>query len=423
MQKKVRCLICGAVFDADLTTCPVCGVGPEHFVPVEDKPMAFRRDTDERFLILGGGGAALSAAEAIRERNATATIVMLTDEATPPYHRPLLTKEFGAPYARLAVHPDSWYQQNHILALTDRQVQALEPAAREVVLEGGFRMKYDRCIYALGASSFIPPMAGTDLPEVCVLRALRDADQIAALIAAGKKSAVVIGGGVLGLEAAWALREKGCAVTVLERGERLMPRQLDEETSQMLLNAAAKAGVQVRCNASSEAIVGDGGHVAGVRLVGGETLPADLVLISSGVRANIGVAQAAGLATGRGVRVNARMETSQVGVYACGDCAETDPPSAQLWPAAAEMGRIAGANAAGDNLTYEPASAAVTFHGMGTALYSDGAIGAGDRVVREKDEAKQTLQTCYYEGEKLRGVILFGDISRAGDFQRQMQEI
>jgi NAD(P)H-nitrite reductase large subunit/rubredoxin len=423
MQNKVRCLICGAIFDADLTTCPVCGVGPEHFVPVEAEPMAFRRDTDERFLILGGGVAALSAAEAIRERNATATIVMLTDETTPPYHRPMLTKAFGAPYAQLAVHPDSWYQQNHILALTDRQVQALDTAAREVVLEGGFRMKYDRCIYALGASCFIPPMAGTDLPEVCALRALRDADQIAALIEAGNRNAVVIGGGVLGLEAAWALREKGCAVTVLERGERLMPRQLDEEASQMLLDAAAKAGVTVRCHASSEAIVGDDGHVTGVRLVGGETLPANLVLISSGVRANIGVAQAAGLHAGRGVRVNNRMETSESGVYACGDCAEFDPPSAQLWPVAAEMGRIAGANAAGDNLTYEPVSAAVTFHGMNTALFSDGVIGAGDRVVRERDDAKQTLQTGYYEGDKLRGVILFGDIGRAGDYQRQLQDI
>ncbi|MDR0896942.1 MAG: FAD-dependent oxidoreductase [Oscillospiraceae bacterium] len=422
MQKQVRCLICGAIFDADLTTCPVCGVGVEHFVPVEEKPQAFRRDTDERFLILGGGVAALSAAEAIRQRNTTCTIVMLTDEPTPPYHRPMLTKAFGAPYAQLAVHPESWYQQNHILALTERQVQALEPAAREVVLEGGFRMKYDRCIYALGASCFIPPMAGTDLPEVCALRALRDADQIAALIAEGKRNAVVIGGGVLGLEAAWALSEKGCAVTVLERGERLMPRQLDEETSQMLLDAAAKAGVVVRCSASSEAIVGDG-HVTGVRLVGGETLPADIVLISSGVRANIGVAQAAGLATGRGVRVNARMETSEEGVYACGDCAEFDPPSAQLWPVAAEMGRIAGANAAGDSLTYEPVSAAVTFHGMHTALYSDGDIGAGDHVTREKDEAKQTLQTCYYDGDKLRGVILFGDISRASDYGRKMHGI
>lgn len=297
MQSMVKCLICGAVFSAEETVCPVCGAGPEQFVPVAPENVSFRRDTQEIFLVLGGGTAAFSAAEAIRERNATCSIVLVTDEDTPPYARPMLTKSFGAAEETLYLREPAWFERQRILLLTGRRVERLDPNAQEVWLDGGARLHYDRCVYALGAECFIPPIPGASMPGAVAIRRLRDIRAIRRRLDGGAQRAVVIGGGVLGLEAAWALRQQGCRVTVLEASERAMMRQLDEESSAMLMDIARQAGVEILCRAQSERILGTE-HVEGVRLQSGEELPADLVVLSCGVRANLAVAQAAGCENG-----------------------------------------------------------------------------------------------------------------------------
>lgn len=418
MPAMVKCVICGAVFEAGASLCPVCGVGPEHFVPADAPPAAFRRDTNERMLILGGGTAALSAAAAIRERNATCAIVMVTDEPVPPYSRPMLTKAFGEDYPAIALRDEAWYAENNILALTGRTVTAINADAREVTIDGSFRLAYDKCVYALGARCFVPPFPGADLPGTFAIRSLRDARALSGFIESGKKTAVVIGGGVLGLEMAWSLQKNGCCVTVLEMSERLMSRQLDAEASTMLKEAAERVGTRVLTGVKIEKIDGSD-HVAAVLLGDGTRLPADLVAIACGVRPNTAVAQAAGAANGRAVSVNERMETSLDRVYACGDCAEVGGVNAAIWPVATEMGRVAGANAAGDLVEYKPVSLAITFSGMGTALYADGAAAnpeTATRIERARDDAAHTLEKRFYVGNRLAGVILLGDIRNAARY-------
>ncbi len=423
MQSMVKCLICGAVFSAEETVCPVCGAGPEQFVPVAPENVSFRRDTQEIFLVLGGGTAAFSAAEAIRERNATCSIVLVTDEDTPPYARPMLTKSFGAAEETLYLREPAWFERQRILLLTGRRVERLDPNAQEVWLDGGARLHYDRCVYALGAECFIPPIPGASMPGAVAIRRLRDIRAIRRRLDGGAQRAVVIGGGVLGLEAAWALRQQGCRVTVLEASERAMMRQLDEESSAMLMDIARQAGVEILCRAQSERILGTE-HVEGVRLQSGEELPADLVVLSCGVRANLAVAQAAGAKTERAVVVDAHMRTTLPGVFACGDCAQYEGMNSTIWPVATEMGRIAGANAAGEALPYRPVSLAITFQGMGTSLYADGDTGRiADRTYRvetRRDDARKTLEKRFYWNDTLCGVILLGDISQAGDYARQL---
>lgn len=172
--------------------------------------------------------------------------------------------------------------------------------------------------------------------------------------------------------------------------------------------------------------MGREGHVESVLLPGDLHLTADLVILSVGVRANVGIAKAAGAAVGHGVKVNGRMETSLADVYACGDCAEPEAPTAQLWPVAAEMGRVAGANAAGEAVEYVPASFAVTFHGMDTQLYAEGDVGLNGaeayRIETVRDEAAQTLDKRYYVHGKLRGAILLGDIHKAKAYSDEMRK-
>lgn len=412
----VKCLVCGEIFPSNVEVCPVCGVGAENFVPVDDPDTGFRKDTEERFVILGGGTAALHAAKSIRLRNRTASIVMLSEESELPYDRPMLTKSmFGAVSGgAIASEKAAWYAEQNIDLRLNSKVEKLDSAAKTVLLADGTELAYDKCIYALGASSFIPPIPGVELPEVVSIRSIKDVEQVQAL-AKNAKNAVVIGGGVLGLEAAWELRKAKQNVTVLEAAPVLLAGKMDADTAELLTKIAAEKGVVIQTNAKIAKINGTD-HVTGVTLAGGETFAADLVLVSTGVRANIAVAQAAGLATDRAVLVDAAMASSAADIYAAGDCAQYDGANIALWPVAQEMGRIAGANAAGEALVYQPEQQGISFHGMGTSLFAIGDVGTQAAVsyktVEVRDEKKQTLEKIWFRNNIVCGAVLLGDTSR-----------
>ena len=193
-----------------------------------------------------------------------------------------------------------------------------------------------------------------------------------------------------------------------------MGRQLDAGSAEILKETAKKNGVEIRTGVSVAAIEG-GGHVTGVRLADGTTIPAEMVIVSAGVRANTALAQEIGLDTGRAVKVSARMETNIPGIYACGDCAEYEGANYAIWPEAVEQGRIAGANAAGEELEYEPVAAALTFHGMNTALFAAGDNGKNPellyKTVEYRDMGKGQYRKYYFLNNRLSGVILMGDLS------------
>lgn len=412
----VKCLVCGAVFEEGIEVCPVCGVGPENFVPVEsDHGIQFSLDTDEMVVILGTGIAALSAATALRERNADCDILMLSNERALPYNRPMLTKNMLQKNGRdaFAVHGASWYAERNIRLITDEIVSSLDTERKLIGLSDDTTISYDKCIYALGARSFVPPLTGTHLPEAVTIRSLDDIERIAKLIT-GIESAVVIGGGVLGLEAAWELKKAGLAVTVLEASERLLKRQLDLPASELLQSIAVKNDIQVRTDAITECIEGDE-HVSGVRLKDGVLLPAQLVIVSTGVRANTKIAEDAGLTVKRAVVVNQYMETSAKNVWACGDCAEFDGVNYSIWPEATQMGETAGANAAGEHMAYSNPLPGLTLNTMHTSLFAIGDVGVDPHqvyeVTRTCDENAKTMHTEYHVNGKLVGGILIGDPS------------
>ena len=412
----VKCLVCGEIIPSNSEVCPVCGVGEENFVPVADPDTGFRKASEEKFVILGGGTAALNAAKNIRLRNETASIVMLSEENELPYDRPMLTKAmFGAvSNGAIASEPAAWYKENNVDLRLNSKVEKLDVEKKEVVLTDGSVFSYDKCVYALGSSSFIPPFKGKDLPEVVSIRGIKDVEKVNALVKEGAKNAIVIGGGVLGLEAAWELRKAKLNVTVLEGAPVLMAGKVDPETVRILTDVAKQKGIEIRVGVKIDEISGSE-HVDGV-VADGEKLAADLVLVSTGVRANIGIAKEAGLVTDRAVVVNANMESSVPGIYAAGDCAQVDGANITIWPVASEMGRIAGANAAGEPLVYAPDVNGMSFHGMGTSLFSVGDIGTKEGVsyktVEIKDDKKQTLEKIWFRNNVISGAVLVGDLSR-----------
>ena len=408
----VKCMVCGEVFDASLEACPVCGVGPDKFIPVEDTSTSFRRDTDEIFLILGGGPGAYNAAKAIRERNATAGITIITDEKYLPYNRPMLTKALLSDFdgGQLDIEGPEWYEENNVYVSYGTKVVSIDTAKREVSCDKG-TFKYDKLIYSLGARCFVPPIKGADKPHVVTIRNIADTDKVKAILPE-TKNVVCIGGGVMGLEGAWELKKGGYDVTVLETAPGLLPKQLDDPASAMLEDIVTSSGINVVTGASITEITDKE-----VILADGRTFPAELVIMSTGMRPNTAIAQEAGIETGNFVKVDLNMRTSERFVYACGDCTEVNGAPQAFWAQAAETGRIAGANAAGEEeLEYDPLGASLAINAFNTSIFALGTNGKDPdrkfRTVEFRDDQRRSYEKYYFFNNRIAGIILIGDTSK-----------
>lgn len=422
----VKCLVCGEIFDSSLEICPVCGVGKENFVPVEEEELNYKQDTQNLYAILGNGAAGISAAKAIRDRDKTGSIYIISNEEYPAYNRPMLTKSLvaGLSAEQIAIQDASWYEKENICQILGKHVTCIDTKEKEIYTDDHAKFKYTKLIYALGSECFIPPIPGADQMGVVAIRRLRDTEKVTELLK-DTKDVVVIGGGVLGLEAAWEMKKAHCKVTVLELAPRLMGRQLDEGAAQMLKSISEAQGIEIFTGVEISTIEGEG-RVTGVRLGDGQLIPAQMVIVSCGVRANTGIAKEAGLAVERSVIVNSRMETSEENIYACGDCAQYEGLNYAIWPQAVEEGKVAGANAAGDALEYTTVPAALTFHGMNTALFSIGDNGTNPaliyRTVEFKDVAKKQYEKYYFRNNRLCGVILIGDVTRMAELTEAVEQ-
>lgn len=368
----------------------------------------------KKIFIIGGGIAALEAAKAARSTQRDALIVILTAETALPYSRPMLTKQLMGKVTvqDLAVEPASWYDAQDIVVLTGRKVTSID-AANKTLVAGGTTFAWDTLILATGASCFVPPIPGADGANVVAIRTFADVARVRD-IAKTAKTAAVIGGGVLGLEAASSLAEAGLSVTVLEHGDQLMKRQIDEQAAQHLESAMAQKGVKLLKNADSARI-----DASDVTLTDGTRVPADLVIVSAGVRANLALAKEAGIVTDRHIKVDDHMRTNLPDVFAAGDCASMGMSYA-LWTEASDMGRVAGINAAGGDAAYQAVPRPLIFHGFGTELFAFGDAGRQPNTAYEVGEMPGARY--YSVNGKLVGAVLTGDIRRMNEVEKLILE-
>lgn len=410
---------------------------PAVFKTQSEAAAAFRRDTDQRFVILGGGAAAVSAAKAIRARNTTASIQIISAEDRLPYCRPMLSKGLLNSFSedRYPVVSAAWLEENRVQLTLGQTVEGLDPAAGTVTLGDGTVLPYDKCVYALGSRCFIPPIPGKNTPGVFTLRSDTDlrAMRRRMLFAA---RAVVVGGGITGLEFAWEMKKAGLQVTVLDLAPVLMGRLLDDRSAGILRKRIEDAGVEVVTGVNIKALESGSGGVSAVALEDGRSFPAELVLLSTGFRANIALAKEAGLAVDRAVTVTASMETSDPDIYACGDCADL---SLSTWMQSVQQGEIAGANAAGDHLTFQAQPEPAMVHTADTSLLSIGDMGKGPDgdyrlvygfgrgpqgrfFVNPKTPYRQdTFYAFCFQHGKLVGATLIGDLGDMLPVQEAVQ--
>lgn len=367
------------------------------------------------YVILGNGIAGQNAAAAIRALDGAGRLLMVSDEPYRSYNRPMLTKVLTEEldFEKIAMKAESWYTENRVEQALQVKAERIDTENRTVLLSDGSKLSYGKLIYALGAECFVPPIPGAEKKGVIAVRRYADAKAVLGLLEHAKK-AVVIGGGVLGLEAAWELRKAGCEVHVLELAPVLMGRQLDAEGGALLTQIGEAEGVKIHTGVQIAGIEGDGA-ASGVRLGDGSLIPADLVIISCGVRANTALAKAAGIETDRAVVVNERMETSAPCVYACGDCAQYQGTNYAILAQAMDEGKVAGNQAAGGTNLYQPKEPAIIFRGMNTSLYAAGDAGKNPAKTYQtkewEDAEKKTYQKYFFTDGKLCGAILIGDTS------------
>jgi len=361
------------------------------------------------YLIVGNGVAGTTAAETIRKEDKNGPITILTEEDTPFYYRVRLSEYLSGDLSEqdLVAKGASWYLDQGIDLKLNARVVAAEPGEKVVIFENGERISYGSLLIATGSHSFIPPIKGADKKGVFALRSIQDARDISAY---GEEieEVVVIGGGLLGLEAGNALRKKGKKVKVVEFFPRLLPRQLDVEGAKRLRRMLEGMGFSFKLGAKTEQISGKD-RVDGVLLEGGENLPTEMVIISAGVRPNLALAESLGLDRDKGIRVNERMETSQSGVYAAGDVAEFKGIPYGIWPAAMEQGKIAGANMAGVDMGYQGTTLSNTLKVAGVDLASAGNIDADNELEARVATGEGVYKKIVTDNGRIVGCIMLGD--------------
>ena len=384
-----------------------------------------------KYIILGNGNAALHAAEGIREMDKENRILMISDEDVPAYSRPMLTKTPLRSYSleRTIIHDAEWYEAMGIDLMLDTKVTGIDNSSRIVeTSKGGYF--YTKCIYALGAGNFVPPIKGADMPEVRTIRTYKDIYDIKRFCVEGQK-AVIIGGGVIGLEAGFELARYGIDVTVLEVLPMLMPRLLDEESARTLEKSIDSFKIYTGVSVEE---IGGNGKVEYVKLADGRKFEANFVVVSAGVRANTALAQAAGIKCGRAVMINEKCETWSKDIYACGDCAEFENVNYALWSQAKAQGKVAGINAAGGKAIVEAFDNSMIINSPEISMFACGDVGKNPELTytTEIDDNSQpaifgvnekylkSYEKRLYVDGKLVGAVIVGNLARMQELKEKI---
>ena len=360
----------------------------------------------QRVVVVGTGMAGLAVVEEAIRRRPSLRVTMLGEEYGPTYNRVLLSKVLAgtAGYVETQLRPADWYAAHGVDLRGGCGAERVDLAARVVVDRSGESHAYDKLVLATGSRAFRPPIPGADLPHVQLFRTAHDVE---ALRNAPGRAAVVIGGGLLGLEAAAGLRAQGKTVTVIELADRLMAQQLDGGAAAILRRRLRDLGLYARVGRSVERIEADAVH-----LDTGERLPAALVVLAVGVRAETTLARAAGLDCARGIVVDDELRASAAGVFAVGECAEHRGCVYGLWAPLAEQARVAGTVIAGEPGAFHGTVAATTLKVAGVEVFAGGVAGGIDEIV-QSNTRRGTYRKLVLDGDRLSGALLVGDSAEA----------
>jgi len=366
----------------------------------------------EPLVVIGNGMASMRLVEELARRAlGRYAIAVVGEEPRLAYNRVLLSSVLAQEISRAEIELKSarWWRDHGVTLLYGRRAVAVDPSIRRVRLAGGATLPFVKLVLATGSRPIRLNVPGIDLPGVLTFRDLGDVGAIEAA-AAGRSKAVVIGGGLLGLEAAYGLAKSGVEVSVVHLMDRLMERQLDACAANMLKRAVEARGISVHLGAETLKIAGRQ-RAQAVVLKDGRHIEADLVVIAAGTRPNADLARTADLAIDRGIVVDDRLQTSTPGIYAIGECAEHRGACYGLVEPAYEQASVLAARLAGDDTRYQGSVLATNLKVSGINVFSAGDfLGApGTEAIVFSDGGLATYKKLVIANGRLVGAVLFGD--------------
>ncbi len=368
----------------------------------------------QKLIIIGAGMAAGRALEHLFEAAPDAyDVTLFNAEPRGTYNRIMLSPVLSGDksFDEIVTHTAEWYEEHGVTTRFGEKVVNIDRTAQTVSSDTGDVLSYDKLIIATGSTPFIIPLPGHDLDGVIAYRDLEDTNAMISLGEVQNAKAVVIGGGLLGLEAAAGLALRGVDVTVVHIMGHLMERQLDEAAGYLLRKALVDKGITVKCSANSKEILGENGKVTALLLDDGTELPCDLLVMAVGIRPSIALAAKAGLATGRGIHVDDQMVTSDENILSLGECVEHNGDIFGLVAPIYDQAKVIAKTLAGEAATFVNKEVATKLKVTGCDLFSAGdfAEAEGREDIVYRDPARGVYKRLVIEDNRIVGAVMYGD--------------
>ena len=390
--------------------------------------MNMMADPREHLVVIGNGMAGMRTVEELLKLGGAERYRITVFGAEPHvnYNRIMLSSVLAGDKTmdEIVINSREWYDENGIALITGDAVKTIDRTERTVTSASGITLPYDRLLIATGSRPLAPPIPGLGLPGVCAFRDIADVDKMLAA-AQVKKRAVVIGGGLLGLEAAWGLKQRGMSVALVHLMPTLMERQLDAPSGQLLQRDLDRRGIAFFTDGQTEEITGTE-HVEGVQLADGRFIPADLVVLAIGIRPNIDLAKAAGLEVNRGIVVTDDMCTSDPDIFSIGECVEHRGQVFGLVAPIWDQAKVCAARLAGDeSALFTSRALSTSLKITGVDVFSAGALmaaDAGDDEITLRDDNRGMYKKVVLRDGKLVGAVLYGDVADGNWYLQLMRE-
>ena len=386
----------------------------------------------KQFVIIGNSAAGIAAVEAIRKVDKASKITVISDEDYPSYCRCLISYYLAGEVKeeKLSYRLEAFYKENNIELLLNKKVNRVDPKKNRIICEDKSQLGYDSLLIATGASPKFPEsVKGIKKEGVFGLRTIKDAKEIETLLPL-TKTVCVLGGGLIGLKAAYALRKRNIEVKVIIKSKQVLSQMLDAESAGIVARRLEENGIDLIFGEDVTEIIGEG-DIKAVKLASGKALGTTLVVVGKGVEPNIGLVKDTEIKLNEGIIANGLLQSSIPNIYTAGDaCESLDLTLGKLsinalWPVAIEQGKVAGSNMAGGDINYQGSLAMNSIEFFGLPIISLGVYKhqeGGCEELKSSDAKANIYKKLILRNNCLIGAILVGDIRSSGVFLKLIRE-
>jgi NAD(P)H-nitrite reductase large subunit len=387
----------------------------------------------KQFVIIGNSAAGIAAAEAIQNKDKESKIVIISDEDYPAYCRCLISYYLAGEIGedKLLYRAESFYKENNIELLLNKEVIRVDPGKNRVVCEDKTQLNYDSLLIATGASPKFPDTPGIKKRGVFGFRTIKDTKEIEGLVPV-TKTACILGGGLIGLKAAYGLKKRNVEVKVIVKSKQVLSQMLDYEAAHFVQHRLEENGIEIITGQDVVEVIGNG-DIKAVKLDSGKALGCSLIIVGKGVSPNIALIKDTQIKVNEGIIVDNHLQTNIPNIFTAGDVCESFDLTLgrlsvnALWPVAVEQGRIAGLNMAGENINYEGSLGMNSIEFFGLPIVSLGIYKVKDdskdyEELKISDPKSNLYKKLILKGKIIVGAILVGDIKNSGVFLRLIKE-